>query len=443
MIGRVSFFARQSPERIAAIFERQRSHDRLGYTIHVWAAVVSLAMLTGPTTVCEFALLPLAVVTLIRLPGIWRMALPLGAAWVVRLYVLLAMWWTLSLAWSPDRTQGLDEVATLRFAVMVPLLWPVLDRRRLLCWALAAGFLAGNLSQLAHAIGTHAGIPSLTWSRLPDRNSGWWDPVVGGSLLCAALGLHLPGALLGTGRPRVVHGVCALLTLAALFATGTRGAWLAAAVLLVFCGGGALWLRGRHLRSSLRSPRTLLAALVVGALAVGAGAWLGPGVARRAGRGFDEVAAALRQKDFTSDTGARLLLNWWAIEATGEHPVRGVGAGGYRVWAIDHLRARGIDPAARATHAHAHNALLHAGATTGLIGAALLASLVISGAASGRPRPPETWGQDAGPAAALLGLALVSVFDTVQVNAQTAGVLAALLGLCNGLRPPGATTSES
>jgi O-antigen ligase len=178
---------------------------------------------------------------------------------------------------------------------------------------------------------------------------------------------------------------------------------------------------------------------LIGLVVLASGAWLGSGVARRAQRGYDEVAAALRNKEFTSDTGARLLLNWWAIEAIAEHPVQGVGAGGYRPWVIDHLRARNIDPASRRLHAHAHNGVLHAGATTGLVGAALLAGAVLCGLACGRPRRGETWALDAGPAAALLGLIFVSAFDTVQVNAQTAAVLCGLLGLCNDLRPPGAS----
>lgn len=439
MIGPVSLLARQSPERVAAMFDQHRSPDTLGHTAHTWAAVASLAAITGPTTLTELALAPLALVTLLRLPWIWHMALPLMWSWVVRLYVAWALWWTLSLAWSPDSWAGVDEVGTLRFIALVGLLWPVLDRRRLLCWALAAGFVAGNLSQLLHAIGTSAGIEAITWPRLADRNSGWWDPVVGGSLLCAALGLHLPGALLGTGRQRIVRLVLVLVTLAAIFATGTRGAWLASAGLVAVCSAAALWLRGPGLRASLASSRTLIAVGVIAGVAIGAGVWLGPGVVRRAERGYEEVAAALREKNFSSDTGARLLLNWWAIEAVGEHPIRGVGAGGYRTWVVDHLRAREIDPASRAVHAHAHNAVLHAGATTGLVGGALLASLVVCGVRSGRPRAGETWALDAGPAAALVGLVLVSVFDTVQVNAQTAAVLAALLGLCNDARPPGAS----
>lgn len=436
MIGPVPIFARQFPERIIARFEYQRSHDRLGYTLHVWAAAATLFLITGPTTVTEIAMAPLALVVLIRLPGIWRMMLPLGAAWVVRLSLTWAAWWALSLAWSADVGQGIEEVGTLRFALVGVLIWPVLDRRRLLCGALAAGFLAGNVSQLGHAIGAHWGIDVITWPRLPDRNSGWWDPVVGGSLLCAALGLHVPGALLATGRTRIVRGGCVLVTLAGLFATGTRGAWLGAAALLVICGVAALWLRGRELRESMGSSRAVMVVGVAGVIVLGAGLWLGPGVARRAERGYAEVAAALREKDFSSDTGARLLLNWWAVQATGEHPARGVGAGGYRPWVVDHLRSLGIDPATRKLHAHAHNALLHAAATTGVVGAGLLTTLVLCGLGSGRPRRGETWGADAGPAAALLGLVLVSVFDTVQVNAQTAAVLGVLLGLCNDLRPP-------
>ncbi len=439
----MGLLARQSPEQVASAFQRQRSEARLGYPAHVWAGAAALVALGGPTSVVEFSFVPLVLVVLVRLPWIWRMYLPVVWSPFAWLYVAWGLWWTLTLAWSADPSEGVDEVGTFRFAALAPLLWPVLDRRRLLCAALAAGFLLGNLSQLGHAIGTHAGIGAITWPRLADRNSGWWDPVVGGSLLCAALGLHLPGALLGAGRRRVIRTALVVVTLAAVFATGTRGAWIASAGLLGVGVCGSVWLGRTRLRESLSSGRVLAAAVVIGVVAIAAAAWIGPGVTRRAHAGYDEVTGAFRDKKFTSDTGARLLLNWWAIEAIGEHPLHGVGAGGYRPWVIDHLKAQGIDPATRRVHAHAHNGLLHAGATTGLIGAGLLAGLVVCALRSARPRTGETWALDAGPAAALLGLVFVSMFDTVQVNAQTAAALAALLALANDLRPPPPPPSRS
>ncbi len=429
------FLSRQSPEQLEPLFERQRAGDRLGHTLHTWGAVVMLVALTGPTTATEAALVPALAIFVIRLPGIWRLVLGTAGAWVVRVFVAFGLWWALTLAWSPDRGAGIEEVGTVRFALALALLWPVLDRRRLLTWALAAGLLAGNVSQVLHAIGTHTGVHALTWPRMPDRNSGWWDPVVGGSLLCAALGLHLPGAVAGMGRERLAHAACALVTLAAIFASGTRGAWIAAAALLVLVGSIALWTRRHEARRALRSPVVLAIAGGAVLLAVGIGAVIGPGVARRAAHGYSEVAAAVREGRYQSDTGARLLLAGWAVRATGEHPAGGVGAGGFRAWVRDHLRAQGVDPDTRAVHAHAHNALLHASATTGVPGAALLIGLVVTGMLAGRPRPGESWGRDAGPCVALLGLALVSAFDTVQVNAQTAALLFTLLALCNDLRP--------
>src|SRR5690606_40313370 len=62
-----------------------------------------------------------------------------------------------------------------------------------------------------------------TWNRLPGRNSGWWDPVIAGSLLTAALGLHLPAALWGKKVWRALGIAGCAITLPGILATGTRG----------------------------------------------------------------------------------------------------------------------------------------------------------------------------------------------------------------------------
>jgi O-antigen ligase len=255
--------------------------------------------------------------------------------------------------------------------------------------------------------------------------------VVGGSLLVGALGLHLPAALMGRGRMRMIAAAAALITLLGIFATGTRGAWLAAAAL---CLGGVCTAIAR-IRPRRRMLAAIAAALLVSGLA-GAAVWMasGDGVKRRLEQASTEITRALKHQDYDSDTGARLRMARLAIQAVREHPVRGLGAGGFRPFMAEQLKS---EPSSARIHAHAHNAFLHIAATTGLPGLLLAAAIMftaIRGGLAGLGR--EGLGTyAAGPAFALLGLLLVSPFDPVHLNAQTGAFLATLFALCLESRP--------
>lgn len=420
--------------------------------MHAVLAAVSCAMLAAPNTVVEFAAIPVMVFWMIRWPWMWR-----GARWTFsRPVVLLAAcffaWQGASLAWSSNRSVGIEEFGAARFAWGLVGLFCVLNRRRWFILALAAGFLAGNLSQLLHAAGKDWGVAWLQWAVWPrkaERNSGWWDPAVGGTLLVAALGLHLPAALLGLRRDRILGIAGSLITLIAIAATGTRGAWIAATSLVLFALAVTTWRawrrqgaapseasgpdRGDHARRR-RALSSLAIAAALLLIAAGA-AWMAAGDAIRARytAGRDEIRQALRDGDFNTDTGARLAMALWAWDAFKQHPLGGLGAGGFRHFVEEDLRRHGVNPEARALHDHAHNALLHAAATTGLVGASLFIATLAAGAVGlwrmsgiGAAVAP---GYEAGPFFALVGLVFMTPFDTFQVNAQTSAILWLMLGL--------------
>jgi O-antigen ligase len=134
-------------------------------------------------------------------------------------------------------------------------------------------------------------------------------------------------------------------------------------------------------------------------------------------------------------------MAWLAIEAVKERPLEGVGAGGYRAWTHACVVRRGWDPGDVPGHNHFHSAPLHNAATTGLIGlllASLAAGVALYGGMTGLGPEGEVSGVGsyaAGPAFALLGLLLAGLFDPVQLNAQTAAMMATLMGLCLVSRP--------
>ena len=410
-------------------FDRQRRIDALGHRVHTALACLACFCLGSPNSAAELGAIPLLVAFVIRVHRHWRTwprlilqpLLLVVLAWVF--LSLASRAWTLGTAGA-----WFEEFGSLRFAWVLLALWPVADRRALLLASLAAGFAFGQCSQLAHALGLGPALHLdwLTWHRLPGRNSGWWDPVVGGSLLTAVLGLHLPAALWGRGPWRALGVAGSGATLLGILATGTRGAWIAAFGLLAVALLAGL-LRIKPPRRMVRTAGVLLGILALG----GVIAWLafGDQLAARSRDARDEIAAAIEHKQFQSDTGARLLMAWWAVEALRERPLLGTGLGGYEAWTRAHTLEQGIDPATRNYHAHAHNALLHAGATLGVPGLLLaLAFIALALAGSTRRQPGDgPPGYADGPTFALVGLLLVGAFDSIHVNAQTAELLAVLL----------------
>ena len=332
-----------------------------------------------------------------------------------------------------DRWQGFDEWAAVRHALLIPALWVVRDHRAWLIGALAVGFGLGHLTQVGHAVGVWGDVAWLRWPRLPDRNSGWWDPVVGGSLATAAVGLHLPALLWGRGRWRIVGGAGVLAALAGVVATGTRGAWIASAGLVGIVLVVAVMVALRR-----GGWRRVWAPVVVAVVGAGVGAVVaGPTVLERGERAVGEVRRVLEEGDFASDTGRRLLMWQESWRAVSDHPVRGVGEGGLVPWAMRDVGAQGIDPGLLLPHAHGMWAQVLA--TTGAVGGVLWVGLIVLALRvgwGGAARADGVRGASfeaayaTAPAWALVGLLLAGVFDSVHLNSQTSMLLWALVGLC-------------
>lgn len=408
--------------------------DRRGVYFHVFFGLFWCFLVAWPTSVVEFAGLGLVITGFARALYIHRTWRSVGCHPLMWLLACWALWQWFSISWSPDSKRGLHELGQNRWAWSIWMLWTVLPYRRWFIAAIVCGFFVGNLVQLGHAVGTHWHISWLTWPRLTDRNSGWWDPVVGGSLLCGALGLHLPCAVMGRGRMQVIAVCGAVVTVLAIIATGTRGAWIAGTLLV----GGVLIVA--FVRAARRRTIRTRSIAIGGAIALAAAllAWIfaGQTIWNRVERATDEIAGAIQRRDYSTDTGARIEMWIWAVREVRAHPLKGVGAGGYQAWAHQEMKREGLDPSRSRIHAHAHSAPLHIAATTGLVGLGLAGAAVMFGLRGAFRRLPGGIGSyDAGPGFAIIGLLLAGLFDPVQLNAQTAALLFVLLSLSILPRP--------
>jgi O-antigen ligase len=352
------------------------------------------------------------------------------------LLIAWGCWQSLTLLWSPDYRHGGQEFVKLRWMLYIFVLWPVIDRREWLIASLAAGLLCGHVAQVSTALGRAWNIPELVypfngrdfpWGNDPDRNGGWFHPLIAGSMFVASLGLHLPVAVMGRGRLRWLAACASAVVMAGILATGTRSAIVGSMALSCVVLVVAAW--------RLRPGRALLRPVLIGLAVVGVGTGVGAVVAgeqvmRRFERAAGELRGALERGEYETDVGARVAMAAAAIDAFADRPITGVGAGGFSSVYASWLSSRGLDPALARTFDHAHNAVLHVAATTGIVGVALV-SLVVAAmmsAAFGSVRDLGSY--HAGPAFALTGLLLVSPIDPVHLNQQTAALLLLLVGLC-------------
>jgi O-antigen ligase len=395
--------------------------DSIGDRLHLLFGCVACMGLLGPQSVTQIAIAPLLVFFFIRAINTFPVWIHGFGQPVVLLTLLLAGWMGVTLLWSGDVRLGLEEISQLRWFVIAGFLYPVIEKRSMLIKALLVGFALAMLGQVIDAFNGF-GVELLAdyfWHD-PNRVSGWFKPVVGGSLFVAGLGLVLPMALLDRGRSQV-FGLCAsLLMMISIFATGSRGAWIALVVLVVVVFGFGVLTKRIHKRSALIFVVT--GGIVLATLFV----FAGDTIRQRGSDARQEIAHAL-DGQYDSETGARIRMAQLAYQATLENPIQGVGAGGYKHWSVRR------DPENNRIHDHAHNTLLQLSATAGLpgvlIGFALLGVVLRNGYHAAKRF--DTSGFALGPLFGIVGLVAVSMTDVVLISAQSA----AMLGLLAALSP--------
>ncbi len=442
-----------------AAFDRMHRRDRIGDHIHLVFACLGLFLVSGPVTVTELAFAPLLVFFVVRVVNT-------GPLWIhgfgqptVLVAVALMVWGCVSLAWSPDIARGLNEIGRLRWLVLLGLVFPVIERRGALVTALAFGLIVAGIAQLLSGLEPFRG---LFPARHPGRVTGWWDPVVAGSVQCGAVGLFLFPALRGQGWARWIGVIGLAVALAGVLASGTRGAWIASAILLVIGvplavmgerrGASAMEVAGSNPVTLASRKRAWQRLGLGGVLVLGVIGMLGgvavtqrEGLWIRVEQARQELAAAATG-DLDTPTGARVAVMAFALESGLRRPW-GLGAGGIgggeegnshlppatdSKWQVPSPKSQ---VASGKSHAlpHAHSAPLHLFGTLGWIGlglGGLWAWVALRNAGGGRGgEPDQTGGLLGGLPLGIAGLLLAGLFDAVQINTQTCALLGAMAAL--------------
>lgn len=407
-----------------AAFERMHRRDGIGDRIHLWLACLALFLLPGPTTVVEIAVIPLALFFVVRTVNVAPLWIHGFGQPAMLAALALFGWLAITLFWSRDPAQGITELDRMRWFLLIPLLFPVIERRRVLVRALAFGLIVASIAQLLSVVPV---VREVFPFRHPGRVTGWWSPVVGGTIQAGAVGLFVAPALIGVERDRWIGMVGLALSLSGLLASGTRGAWIAGLALLVIAVPALLWKSSPMARK--RAGLVLLVACFAG---IGAGIAFKEGIAIRVDQAVQEIRSA-QAGAFESPTGARIALMQLSIEEGFERPIRGHGAGSVLTLAKERF---GEDRGAFHL-AHAHSTPAHLLVTGGfpavLLGAVLFATILRNGWKQAPVDP--TRALELGIPFAALGIVLASVFDVVLINMQVAALLAALAALSSAHMP--------
>ncbi len=412
-----------------------------GHPVHAWLAALWCLGCCGPAAGVELLCLPLYGVLLGRLPFVRRSIRDAFLQPSMLCILAWAAWSMASLIWTRDRTDGLHEIEYMRWTPAILALWAVLDRRSMLIAAICVGFALAQFAQLAEFFWLRQGFALFSHPQSPNplaRISGWWhQPAVGGAMLVAAVGLHIGPALFGRGWQRGAGLVGSIASIIGILASGTRGALVAAAVLVAIFVVAWLVIA---MRASSRHPITILSLSLILLLCI-AGAVaspLGTHLRERAAQASEQLSRAFRDRDYDSDMGGRVVAMKAALDATKTHLIQGVGVGGFlchtreyvereqlhiQSWRVDKLRT-------------AHNTYLHALATTGIIGLLLLLGTFVC-ALWGASWELRHWGITAlgryasAPLGALLALGIMGCFETIYLNMSTAALATTLVAMCN------------
>ncbi len=232
---------------------RMRAADPIGDRVHLALACLAGLAVASDTAPAEITFIALVVCFLARLPRLARFLRPFFGRALVWVLIAWAGYATLSLAWSPAVEQGGQELLRVRFFLLPILLFPVLDRARLVFVSILLGVALLHVAQALQV--TELMPEALDGDRyVQARYGGLMHPVASGNILVGAAALHL-GALFATvprsrdregavseesagadssgrRRWRLLSALGLVAALAGLLLTGSRGPWLAALALL-------------------------------------------------------------------------------------------------------------------------------------------------------------------------------------------------------------------
>jgi O-antigen ligase len=320
-------------------------------------------------------------------------------------------------------------------------------------------------------------LQKIHWVDLPSgeggRLRGLLHPIEAGDWFAAAIIWNLAASVAARGWMRWASIGLLLAACGGLLATESRGPWLAAAIAAPLALVVIAWRRPPARRAA--------ALMAIGSLAAAALVWIvdGQSIQARIERGMEETRQARQQHIYWSSAGLRIGLWKWAWEVFEDHPVIGAGIGDFGleyerlpdykeaqaratessfvdiVPGYLEAKARGEDVTALPRYErgrreaaerldilerdHAHSTYLHTLARLGLVGAALLAIVLVMALRQAwrapAAHPPAAHPYADGTFFVILAWIIGAQFDCYDLNGHHLGLLAFAIALSLPYRP--------
>jgi O-antigen ligase len=415
------------PRSFWALHAWVRERDPLGHQVHAALAAMYLLLLPLATMPKEPAFAVLFVYALLRLRHTWRLYSALLREPLTWALLAWAAWQAASMLWSREPVEGFDEFQAMRMLATPLLIWPILDRAPFLIAAFLVGVFATNVVQ---------GLQLAGWLPVddPGRHGGWLHPIQTGALCLAAACWHFAAALWTRGMRRWLSIIALAAALGGLLASGSRGPWIAAAVTLPL---EAIVLMVR--RPSLRRAGLVVVAASLLLLTIAVVMARQP-ILERIDRTVQELQQESGQRDAATSGGLRLAMWSWAYDMFRAQPLKGIGAGSYRAVqqelpAYRELLERQPADAEYFNRTHPHSIYLYALACTGVVGAALLAVVLLILLRQCWRDRPDHWYAD-GNFFVLVSWLLGAIFECYNLEGTMMGLFGLLCAVTMRLRPP-------
>ena len=407
----------------------------VGVALLVLAAFVESSSLL-PVSATKFAGLVLVLAWVVRLS-----TRPSGGERVIfadlpgfsYLIVLFLGWVLLSTTWAENTSIALTQFSRfLLVSVPLMILYTAIQTRRQMAIVIGA-FIAGTSYAAVYGLITRPSLDTAEAGRLVSGGIGnLGDPNFLAASLIAGIALAGAGIVAARGRPVLQLGAVGALTtcLAAFVLTGSRGGIIGLAVAMI----AAVAVSGRW------RARTTLAVVAVVTLGIGFYTIYAPPEVK------DRVESVTQGEVRSQDGRSTLWTTGWRMVK--DNPVRGVGAGNFRVQSVKYA----LEPGATYrtdflidTPAVSHNSYLGPLAELGIVGALLFVSIIgFSVASAWRAAtlfaragdlPMEALAR--GVIVASVGMLAAGFFISAEVNKQMWLLLAlgpALLGVAGATR---------
>ena len=397
----------------------------------------SVAQSVGPLRIqaVEVAVFVAAIVVVLRRLAVGRIPLPFAAplGWAIALFL-----WTLISVYSAiDHTLALKVLFSLLGGIVCATVVLAGCRDMHDLRILLGGFIASGVAIAIITFSETRGLGQVSTEFggseiISGRLEGAFDSPNQLGSLCALMVPVATGLVFGarTLRWRVISGLCLIVLLATLMLSLSRGAWIGAAIALLF------------MLVKLPQARRLLLILAVPMIIVGFFVW------SLTGTKTDVKIVGERARAITvlSPYDDRRVIYREAYREIRENPLLGVGPGGFPV-----ASTRVVSESATLSYSHAHNLYLNWAAEVGLPSVIIIfgfgISLAMAGMIAGRGArvrgDPRDRAIVIGIGAALLTVPVQGFFDYVIPNPVVYTAMWTLIGALLVARREALKTLES